>query len=64
MPGNHNERIMCIEGIIEKTADFNEEEAMNICKFIEEGEYREVCESAAREKMYRLDKPSIGLYTN
>jgi len=63
MSGNHNERITCIEGVIEKLADYNEEEAMNICYFTE-GEYRKVCESAAREKMYRLDKPSIGLYTN
>lgn len=63
MPGNHNEKITCIEGVIEKLADYNEEEAMNICYFTE-GEYRKVCESAARGKMYRLDKPSIGLYTN
>jgi len=63
MSGNHNERITCIEGVIEKLADFNEDEAMNICYFTE-GEYRKVCESATREKMYRLDKPSIGLYTN
>ncbi len=63
MSGNHNERITCIEGVIEKLADYNEEEAMNICYFTE-GEYRKVCESAARGKMYRLDKPSIGLYTN
>jgi len=36
---------------------------MNVCYFTE-GEYRKVCELAAKEKMYRLDKPSIGLYTN
>ncbi len=63
MSGNHDEKIICIEGVIEKLADYNEEEAMNVCYFTE-GEYRKVCESAAREKMYRLDKPSIGLYTN
>ena len=63
MGGSHDETIMCIEGVIEKLADYNEDEAMNICYFTE-GEYRKVCEAAAKEKMYRLDKPSIGLYTN
>ena len=63
MTGNHEEKITCIEGVIEKLADYNEDEAMNVCYFTE-GEYRKVCEAAAKEKMYRLDKPSIGLYTN
>jgi len=63
MQGSHDEKIICIEGVIEKLADYNEDEAMNVCYFTE-GKYREVCESAAKEKMYRLNKPSIGLYTN
>ena len=63
MSGSHDERVICIEGVIEKLADYNEDEAMNICYFTE-GEYRGVCEAAAKEKMYRLDKPSINLYTN
>ena len=63
MVGNHEEKVVCIEGVIEKLADYNEEEARNICQFAD-GEYKDVCLLAAEEKMYRLTKPSIGLYTN
>ncbi|MGI9553371.1 MAG: hypothetical protein ACR2NC_00480, partial [Thermodesulfobacteriota bacterium] len=59
--GNREERLVCIEGAIEKLADFNEEQALKICNALR-GEDKEVCVLAAKEKMYRTDKPLIDLY--
>ncbi len=59
--GDRTDQILCIEGVIEKMADFNERHAMTVCAMLS-GEHRAVCETGAREKMYRLDKPTMKLY--
>lgn len=55
------DNIMCIEGAIEKLSDYNENDALKVCSLLL-GKNKTICENAAREKMYRLDKPSIELY--
>jgi hypothetical protein len=59
--GDAKDRIMCIEGAIEKLADQDETKAMSACAMLEGGD-KEVCTAAAKWKMYRLDKPSMPLY--
>lgn len=59
--GDRNDRIACIEGVIEKLADYNEERAKLACLSLG-GEMRQVCEAALREKMYSLTKPTFALY--
>ncbi len=54
---------MCIEGAIEKLADYNEEHALKVCATLL-GENRKLCEAAAYEKIYRPNKPSLDLYCN
>ncbi len=51
---------MCIEGAIEKLADGNEQKAWAACASLV-GENAIVCKAAAREKMYRLHKPTMPL---
>ena len=57
------ESTMCIEGVIEKLADYNEDLALQICTNLQ-GEYKKICDDAAIEKMYRLEKESLALYCN
>lgn len=59
--GDSDDQIMCIEGAIEKLADFDEQRAINVCNALE-GDNKSICLSAAHEKMYRLDKASMHLY--
>lgn len=59
--GNPDDQIMCIEGAIEKLADYDEHRAAKICNTLD-GANKSACLAAAQEKMYRLDKPSMHLY--
>ena len=60
--GNGDDQAMCIEGAIEKLSDYSEPRALAVCEYLE-GKNKDICTSAAREKMYRLTKPTISLYT-
>jgi hypothetical protein len=59
--GTPEDQIMCIEGAIEKLADDHEEQARAACASLA-GVLADICQAAAREKMYRLHKPTIALY--
>ena len=59
--GNAEDQVLCIEGVIEKLADFSEERAHTVCATLK-GKNATVCEAGAREKMYRLNKPTMHLY--
>ncbi len=59
--GNNNEQALCIEGAVEKLADFNEQWAITACKMLDR-ENKDICLAAAHGKMYRLDKPTMELY--
>lgn len=59
--GDRNDRIACIEGVIEKLADHDQNRAALACRSIG-GDMRKVCEDALREKMYSLTKPTFALY--
>ena len=61
--GNATDQILCVEGVIEKMADFDQKRALNTCSFVSGGK-REICEASAKEKMYRLDKRTMPLYRN
>ena len=62
LQGSVHEQAVCIEGAMEKLGDFNEEKALGLCRRLL-GTSGEVCEAAVMEKMYRLDKPTMHLYT-
>ncbi|MBI2584072.1 MAG: hypothetical protein HYW25_05365 [Candidatus Aenigmarchaeota archaeon] len=53
--GNSDDRRMCIEGAVEKLADYNQEKAFEACSHLD-GADREICTEAASGKMYRMDK--------
>jgi hypothetical protein len=57
------DQTMCVEGAIEKMADFDEALAQAACDTLS-GELADICHSAASEKMYRLDKPSLKYYVS
>jgi hypothetical protein len=59
--GTLDDQTVCIEGVIEKVADHDEERARTACTLLE-SQAAQICWAAAREKMYRLDKPSMRLY--
>lgn len=59
--GGRSEQVLCIEGAIEKLADFNEQWAFAACQSLT-GDNADVCRAAAQGKMYRLDKPTMDLY--
>lgn len=61
LSGGPQDQIMCIEGTIEKLADYNEPRAITVCNTLE-GENQQICLAAAHEKMYRLDKATMPLY--
>ncbi len=61
--GGDDEQTVCIEGAIEKLADYNEQEAMAACRLLT-GHAAAVCLEAAKGKMYRLAKPSMPLYVS
>ncbi|KAF0190455.1 MAG: hypothetical protein FD165_2688 [Gammaproteobacteria bacterium] len=59
--GGPQDQIMCIEGVIEKLADFDEQRAITVCNTLD-GENRQICLVGARDKMYPLDKATMHLY--
>src|SRR5712691_3710453 len=59
--GTPEDQIMCIEGAVEKLAEYNEAQAQAACATLDGG-IADICTTAAREKMYRLHKPTIELY--
>jgi hypothetical protein len=59
--GLAEDQAMCIEGAIEKLGDYDEARAQAACATMA-GEGAAVCQAAAREKMYRLDKLTMPLY--
>jgi hypothetical protein len=59
--GTSEDQIMCIEGAVEKLAEYNEAQARAACATLNGG-MADICTTAAREKMYRLHKPTIELY--
>lgn len=60
--GSLDDQFLCIEGVIEKLADYNQDAALLACATLNET-HTQVCFSAAKEKMYRLSKPTLPLYT-
>jgi hypothetical protein len=56
-----DEQKVCIEGAVEKLADYNEPAALAACAGLR-GENNAICRAAALEKMYRLDKSTLPLY--
>ena len=61
--GDYEDKVMCVEGIIEKLSDMNEEPALKACGYLS-GDLADVCKSAAKEKMYRINKPTMYLYVH
>src|SRR5262249_18053640 len=59
--GTHNDQIVCIEGAIEKLAEYDEDRAKTVCAFLSNA-LRPVCKRAATEKMYSLTKSTFVLY--
>ena len=59
--GSSDDQVLCIEGAIEKLADLNESKALAACAILS-GREADICRAAASEKMYRLQKPTMGLY--
>ena len=59
--GTREDQILCIEGVIEKMADFDESQAMAVCATLK-GDKAKVCIDGAKGKMYRLDKSTLNLY--
>ena len=59
--GRQEDQIMCIEGVIEKLADYDQKTAMLACSYLK-GENAKVCYEAGKEKMYRINKPTMKLY--
>ena len=59
--GTSNDQAICIEGAIEKLADYDRVKATDAGESLE-GENRKVCLAAAQGTMYRLNKPTMGLY--
>jgi hypothetical protein len=59
--GDRADRTLCVEGAIEKQADFDREVARSICAK-QTGEIREFCDTAVKHGMYDLEKPSLTFY--
>ena len=59
--GTTDDQIMCIEGVVEKLAEYDEEHAVVACSTLN-GRNAQLCYAAAKQKMYRLIKPTIHLY--
>jgi hypothetical protein len=59
--GNAEEQTVCIEGAIEKLADFDDEASLTLCATLPAG-MADACREATRGGMYRLDKPTNRLY--
>lgn len=61
--GSEDDRKLCIEGSIEKLAEYDQNKATTACRRLT-GDLRKVCEDAAKGKMYRLEKGTFRLYYN
>ena len=59
--GGREDRTACMEGVVEKLADYDPAAGRAACESLS-GRLRKACRAAAEEKMYRLDKPSLHLY--
>ena len=61
--GSRTDRVVCIEGAIEKLAEYDEERAMAACASLDD-DLRPGCDRAVSDKMYSLTKATFGLYYN
>jgi hypothetical protein len=61
--GTQNDKIVCIEGVIEKLAEYDEAQAKIACSSLS-GTLRPICEHAVTDKMYSLTKSTFALYYN
>lgn len=59
--GDADDQRMCVEGVIEKLADFDESLALDACEHLD-GSSRSVCLNSARDHDFSLDK-DFSLYT-
>ncbi len=59
--GDRDDKVACIEGLIEKLSDLDQARALAACGFVT-AELRPVCSDAAERQMYSLDKPTFALY--
>jgi len=59
--GSGEDQILCVDGVIEKLADFDAEHAKTVCATLD-GERRVVCDAGVEGKMYRLPKSRMELY--
>jgi hypothetical protein len=59
--GSQTDQIVCIEGAIEKLAEYDEERATTACASLDD-DLRPVCEQAVTDKMYSLTKATFALY--
>lgn len=59
--GAQNDKIVCIEGAIEKLAEYDEERAKIACSSLSD-DLRPVCEHAVTDKMYSMTKSTFALY--
>ena len=59
--GSLTDQIVCVEGAIEKLADYDENRARAACASLGD-DLRPVCEQAATDKMYSLTKTTFPLY--
>ena len=55
------DRVLCVEGAMEKQADFNPGVARSICAR-QTGEIRRACEASVEHGMYNVSKPTMALY--
>ncbi len=59
--GSRDDQIVCLEGAIEKLAEYDEERARTACASLTE-DLQPVCKAAVADKMYSLTKTTLTLY--
>jgi len=59
--GTKEDEYVCIEGVVERLARYHQEDAINLCNN-QTGWQKEVCDNAAQNKLYNLEK-NFTLYT-
>ena len=59
--GSQTEQVVCIEGAIEKLAEYDEERATAACSSLDDA-LQSVCERAVSDKLYSLTKATLALY--
>jgi hypothetical protein len=60
--GRPSDAQICIEGVIEKWSDWDPAAAVAACESISP-DLKPTCVAAANDGMYRLNKPTMSLYT-